>query len=103
MNHDGIKHPLPDPDENKEVQYPPTFHQYRVGYLPDADLHPDNQEQIVMELGVMGSDGFLLTCITPVPTKPGWNMVVFCRTGIKIPKPPKPGTKLHIPQGPRGF
>lgn len=103
MNNDGAKHPTPDPDENMTVQYPPTFHQYRVAHIPDEDLNPSNIEQFVMELGCMGADGFLLTSITPCPAKPGWNLVVFCRTGIKVPKMPPPGTKLHIPGSPKGL
>jgi len=101
LGNDGAKTPLPDPDENKEVQFVPTFHQYRMAYISDEDLHRNNQDQLAMELGVQGAEGYLLLTITPVASMPGYNLVVFARTGVKVPKLPPQG--LQIPISPKLF
>lgn len=102
INNDGAKTPMPDPDENKVVEFMPTCHQYKVAHLTSKDLELKNTEQLLMELGCLGADGYLLLSIIPSPEAEGMFIAFFARTGIKVPKP---GTQqFDIPPGfPRGI
>lgn len=102
IGNDGAKTPTPDPDEGKVVEYMPTAHQYKIGYLPESELHRINTEQLLLELGVLGADGWLLVSLFKTPGDDNLYTAVFCRTGIKVPKQEKK-SKLHVPGGPRGL
>lgn len=83
IGNDGTKHPRPQ--QNETVEFLPTHHVYTVGDIPKTMFRRENWEQLLLELGSQGMDGFLITSILESQSDPTCFTIIFAKTGIRTP------------------